>query len=62
MKEQDKGMARDLREVDVNNMSNKEFKVMIIKVLTGFEKSGNMSETLKREIRNNIAEIKGSIY
>ena len=55
-------MARDLREADVNNMSDKEFKVMIIKILIGFEKSRNMSETLKREIRNNIAEIKGSMY
>ena len=33
MKEQDKTTARDLNKTDTSNMPDKEFKVMIIKVL-----------------------------
>ena len=38
IKEQDKAMAREQSETDISNMHNREFKVMIIKILTGFEK------------------------
>ena len=61
MKEQDKTIARDLSETDISNMPDREFKGMIIMILTGLEKRGKTSETLDTEIRNNIAEIKGSI-
>jgi len=44
------------------NMPDREFKVMTMKILTGLEKRvEDISETLNTEIRNNIAEIKGSI-
>ena len=62
MKEQDKAMARDLRETDTGNTSDKEFKAMIIRTLTGFEKVEYMSETFNTDIRNNREEMKGSIY
>jgi len=43
-------------------MPDREFKVMTMKILTGLEKRvEDISETLNTEIRNNIAEIKGSI-
>ena len=62
MKEQDKVMARDLSKRDKSNISNREFKAMIIRLLTGLEKRGeDMNGTLKTEISNNIAEIKGSL-
>ena len=62
MKEQDKSMARDLSKTDRSALSDREFKVMIIKILSGFEKKvKDMSNILNTEIRNNIAEIKGSI-
>lgn len=55
-------MARDLSEIDISNMHDKEFKVMITKILTGLEKRvEEMSETLNTKIRTNTAEIKGSI-
>ena len=38
MKEQDKAMARDLSEIFISNISDREFKVMIIKILTGLGK------------------------
>ena len=38
MKQHDKTTARELSEIDRSNMSDREFKVMIIKILTGLEK------------------------
>ena len=35
MKEQDKTTARDLSKTEMGNTSDREFKVMIIKILTG---------------------------
>ena len=62
MKEQDKAMARDLNETNISNMLDREFKAMIIRILTALEKRmEDMSENLNIEIRNNIMEIKGSI-
>ena len=43
MKEQDKTTARDLSETDINNMPHRDFKVMIIKTLTGHEKEWRTS-------------------
>ena len=49
-------------KTDVSNMSDREFKAVIIRILTGLEKRvEDMSDTLNTEIRNNIAEIKGPI-
>ena len=47
MKEQDKITARDLSYMEISNMSDKEFKEMIIKILTGLEERvRDNSETL----------------
>jgi len=40
MKEQDKAMVRDLSKRDISNMPDRESKVMIIRIITGLEKSG----------------------
>ena len=62
MKEQDKATARDLSDTDISNMPFGEFKAMLIKMLNGLEKRvEDMSEILNTEIRNHIAEIKGSV-
>ena len=34
MKEQDKTLEKELNEVGISNLLNKEFKVMIVKMLT----------------------------
>ena len=53
MKEQDKITARDLCEMDVSNMADREFKVMVIKILTGLKnRVENISETLKERRKN----------
>ena len=48
----DKIIARALSKIEISNMSDREFKVMIIKTLTGLEKRvEDNSETLKKEIK-----------
>ena len=50
MKEQDKTTARDPREMNRNNIPDREFTEMIIKIHTGLEKIvGDISETLNKE-------------
>ena len=55
MKEQNKITARDLSEIGISNMPDKEFKVIIIKILIGFEKRvEDISEILNNEIKKTI--------
>ena len=54
MKEQDKATARDPSEADISNMLDREFKAMIIRILTRLEKTvEDISETINIEIRSN---------
>ena len=51
-KEQDKATARDLSETGICNMPEGEFRAMIIRIFTGFEKIvEDISETLNMEIK-----------
>lgn len=43
--------ARELNETELNNMLDREFNVIVIKILTGL-KSGELSETLCKGIEN----------
>ena len=59
MKEQDKAMAGDLSKTTINNMPDREFKAMTIRILTGLEKRvQDISGTINIEIRNN-SRVKG---
>lgn len=52
---------RELSETDVSIMPDREFKTMIINILTGLEKTvRDLNNTLNTEIKNNRAKIKGS--
>ena len=52
MKEKDKITARDLNEMQISNIPDREFKVTIIKILTGFEKKVvNINETINKDIK-----------
>ena len=52
MKEKDKVTARDLRETEISNMLDGVFKAIILRTLSGFEKSvEDISETLNTEIK-----------
>ena len=53
MKEQDKIRARELNEMEITNMPDREFKVMAIKIHSGLEKrEEDLSELLNKEIEN----------
>ena len=55
-------MDRDVSGTDISYMGDREFNVMIKRILTGLEKRVEyMSEPLYTEKRNDITEIKGSI-
>lgn len=54
--------ARDVYETEIINMPDKEFKIMIINILTGHKKiMKDVSETLNREMKMNQSEMKNSI-
>ena len=68
MKEQEETTAINLNEMDISNMPDREFKVMIIKALTGLEKKvEDISETKhtdKKEIimiKNKINDIRNTL-
>ena len=53
MKEHYLAMARDLRETDISNIPDGEFKATIIRILTGVEKKiEDISKTLTTEIKD----------
>ena len=48
-RKQDKITARDQSKTEISNMPDREFKVIIIKILTGLQKMmGDISETLDK--------------
>ena len=52
MEEQDKTTARELSETNISNMLDREFKIMIMNICTGFGKRlEDISETLNKEIK-----------
>ena len=52
IKKQDKTRARDISKTDISNIPDREFKVTIIKLLTGTEKRvEDISETLNKKIK-----------
>ena len=66
MKQQEKIAARELKELEISNMPDKEFKVMFIEILNGLEKRvEDFNERTDKQIRNlkkkNQSEIKNAI-
>lgn len=59
MKEKDKDPSKHQSKMNISKMTTREFRVMIIKTITGFEKRGEgISETLNKEIKGNQSEMK----
>ena len=52
MKEQDNFTARDLSKMKISNMPDREFKVMVIKILTGFENGVEWRISLRSSIKS----------
>ena len=66
MKEQNKTSEKELNEMEVSNLPDEEFKVMVIKLLTELERRMNEHvriSTLRnnRELNNTITELKKKI-
>ena len=72
MKEQDKTPEEKLNEVEINNLPNKEFKVIVIKMLQKLRRRmDEQNEKLNKELqnikknqtnlRNTITEIKNTL-
>jgi len=75
VKQQDKITAKELYRTEISNMPDREFKVMIIKIVTGLEERvEDFSETLntlnkeienikknKSEMKNSVNEIKNTL-
>ena len=72
MKEQEKLSEKELNETEISNLPDKEFKVMIIKMLTELwrrvdEHSENFNKELENrkknpsELRNTITEVKNTL-
>ena len=55
MKKQDKVMASDLNETDINNMPNGEFKATIIKMLNSH---GKRMDVIREILTTEIKEFK----
>lgn len=58
MKEKGKDPSKHQSKMDISKMTIREFKIMNIKTLTGFEKRGEgISGTLNKEIKGNQSEM-----
>ena len=55
-KKQDKISEKELNEIEMNNLPNKELKVIVIKVLTKLRRMDNYSYNFNKNI--NIVNIK----
>ena len=60
MKEQENSLEEELDEMKASNLSDREFRVMIIRILNSMKKD---METIKRmsEIKNAISEINNTL-
>ena len=48
MKEQDKTSEKELSEMEMSNVPNKEFKIMLIKMLNQLRRTNEHSENLNK--------------
>lgn len=51
IKEKNKILTRNVSETDINNIFDKEFEVMTLKILTGFKKRVEYLREIKRNIQ-----------
>ncbi|VFV26099.1 Hypothetical predicted protein [Lynx pardinus] len=58
MKEQDKTSEKELNETEISNRPDKEFKVMVIKMLTKLRRRININQS---EPKNTITEMKNTL-
>ena len=67
VKEQDKCPPKQTKEEEIGNLPDKEFRIMIVKLIQNLEKSQINSletriEKMQERFNKNLEEIKKSIY
>ena len=67
-KEQDKTIKEEISEVDISNLPNKDFKIMMVKMFKGLgrrlDKQSKKLEVLNKElenIKNNQIEVNNTV-
>ena len=58
MKEQSKTSERELSEKEISNLSDGEFKALVIKMLTELLELG---QKMKKQMKDNLSEIKQNV-
>ena len=54
MKEQEKPSGKQLSEVEIGNLPEKEFRIMIVKMIQNF---GNRMEKIKEMVKKDLEEV-----
>ena len=57
MKEQENSLEEELDEMKASNLSDREFRVMIIRILNSMKKDMETTKKDQSEIKNAISEI-----
>ena len=62
MKEQDKSPEKEQSTMEISNLSDKEFKVVVIKILTKLKrKVDKTSDNLDRKYKKNHPKLKNTV-
>ena len=61
MKEEEKSPEKELNEVEASNLSDIEFKVMVIRMLNSMRKDIETIEKNQSEIKSTIPEMKNTL-
>ena len=61
MKEQNKTPEKELSEMEITNLSDTEFKTLVIRMLREFLEYGNKVKKTKEEMKVTLSEIKKNL-
>ena len=61
MKEQNETPERELNETEITNLSDAEFKTLVIRMLKGLIEYGSSVKTTQEEMKVTLSEIKKNI-
>ena len=61
MKEQIKTPKKELKEMEVRNLSDAEFKTLVIKMLKELSENHNSVKKIQSEMKNTLIEIRKNL-
>ena len=62
MKEQIKTPENELNEMEISNLSEAEFKTLVIKMLKELSEDLNRMKKIQSEVKGTLIEIKNNLY